>query len=157
VTTASTPLRNAVLAAVALMAGCASGPPPPAELDTRNAQCAHCGMVVSDRRFAAQIAAPGEEARFFDDIGCLTNWLRVQDAPLAPQTMIYVADYRTKEWAPADTAAYRRVPGLQTPMGSEIVAYASAASRDEDRSTSTGEAVPAGRVLADRWRRGDGR
>ena len=142
-----------VAAAALLLAGCASGPAGPAELDTRNARCAHCAMVVSDRHTAAQVVAPGEEPRFFDDIGCLTGWLRERPGPLEAGAMVYVADHRTGEWAAADTAIFTKVPGLSTPMGSGIVAHASADSRAQDGTATNGEPVPGGDVLAQRWRR----
>ena len=37
--------------------------------------CAHCRMVIVSQATAAQIAAPGEEPRFFDEIGCLRDYL----------------------------------------------------------------------------------
>ena len=45
--------------------------------------------------------------------------------------------------APAATAVYTRVPGLETPMGSHVVAHASAASRDGDPAATGGTAVDA--------------
>ena len=54
----------------------AAGDAPPAALDTRNETCRSCRMPVSDPRLAAQLAAPGEEPVFFDDIGCLRDFLR---------------------------------------------------------------------------------
>lgn len=39
--------------------------------------CARCGMVLSDRRFAAEISGGPAGAVFkFDDIGCLLFWIR---------------------------------------------------------------------------------
>jgi len=62
------------LAPLALaLTACTRGPAHPGTLDTRNDACAHCRMAVSDPRFAAQLAAPGEEPRFFDDLGCLRD------------------------------------------------------------------------------------
>jgi copper chaperone NosL len=135
------------LVAAVLAAGCAGSAPGPAEIDTRNTACEHCGMVVSDRRTAAQVVAPGEEPVFFDDLGCLASWLKARHGSLAPKSGIYVADHRTKDWLAADRAIYTRVPGLETPMGSGIVAHATAASRDEDRSVARGVPVPAREIL----------
>ncbi|HEU4385202.1 MAG TPA: hypothetical protein VFR85_17085 [Anaeromyxobacteraceae bacterium] len=120
----------AVAAGAALLA-CARGPAQPGTLDTRNDACAHCRMAVSDARFAAQLAAPGEEPRFFDDLGCLRDWLRSQ--PRLPRGAVaFVADHRTREWVRASAATYTRNPGLQTPMSSHLLAHAGPASRDAD-------------------------
>lgn len=107
-------------------------------------------MMVSDQRTAAQIVAPGEEAIFFDDLGCLSSWLGKQ--PRAPGATIYVADHRTREWVPADKAVFTRAPELQTPMGSHLIGHASEASRDQDPAARPGEPVPAREVVGDRQR-----
>jgi copper chaperone NosL len=94
-------------------------------------------MAVSDVRFAAQLAAPGEEARFFDDVGCLRDFLH-EGGDLPPGTVAWVADHRTRAWVPAAAAVYTRVPSLQTPMGSHLVAHADTASRDADPDVAGG-------------------
>jgi copper chaperone NosL len=133
--------------ALAVAAACTRGPPGPAALDTRNDACAQCRMAVSDARFAAQLVAPGEEPRFFDDVGCLRDWLRSGKA--APRGAIaYVADHRTREWVRAALAAYTRVDELETPMGSHLVAHAHPSSRAADPVTTRGTALTAAEVFA---------
>jgi copper chaperone NosL len=128
----------AVIAALAL-AACASGPPEPARLDTRNEACVACRMAVSEARFAAQLVAPGELPRFFDDVGCLAGFVKAGRAPAS--AMAFVADHRTRAWVRADRAVYTRAAALATPMGSHVVAHADAASRDRDPDARTGVAV----------------
>jgi len=129
-----------VLVAV-LAAACGGGAPEPAALDTRNEQCASCRMAVSDAHFASQLVAPGELPRFFDDLGCLADYLKAGKAPAA--AVAFVADHRTKAWIRADSAGYTRVPGLATPMGSHVIAHADTASRDGDPDARTGTPVAA--------------
>jgi copper chaperone NosL len=93
-------------------------------------------MVVSSARFAGQLVAPGELPRFFDDLGCLADFVREGKAPRG--AVAYVADHRTREWVHARAAVYTRVPGLETPMGSHVIAHADAASRDQDPETRGG-------------------
>jgi len=122
--------RPAALLAVLAGLACASRPPEPAQLDTRNEQCASCRMAVSDPRFAAQLVAPGELPLFFDDLGCLAAFLnagRARDGAVS-----FVADHRTRAWIRADRAVYARVPGLSTPMGSRLIAHADDGSRGQD-------------------------
>jgi copper chaperone NosL len=88
-------------------------------------------MAVSDPRFAGQLVAPGEEPRFFDDLGCLGGFLKAQRS-LPAASMAYVADHRTKAWLRADRAVYARAAAFETPMGSHLMAHADAASRDAD-------------------------
>jgi copper chaperone NosL len=136
----SRPLRRAVLGGVVLLLlACSSGPPQPAPLDTKNEQCGHCRMAVSDARFASQIVAPGELPRFFDDLGCLGGFLKAGSLPRG--ALVYVADHRTKEWLRAENAVYTRVAGLATPMSSHLIAHADAASRDADPDARGGALV----------------
>ena len=134
------------LAAAALLASCASGPPAPAVLEAGREACASCRMTVSEARFAAQIAARGEEPRFFDDVGCLRDFLRAE--PARAGSVAYVADHRTREWADASRAVYTRIPGVATPMGSHLVAHKDAASRDADPRALGGSALSAADVFS---------
>jgi copper chaperone NosL len=136
-------MKGLLVSAVALLAsGCATGEPPPASLDTRNDACAECRMAVSTGRFASQIVAPGEEPRFFDDLGCLAAHLR-SPPDLPPRAVAYIADHRSGEWVSPSSTVFTRVPGLETPMGSHVVAHGSAASRDADPAAQGGSAVDA--------------
>jgi copper chaperone NosL len=102
-------------------------------------------MAVSDARFAAQLVAPREEPRFFDDLGCLRDFLASSRAPRG--AVAWVADHRTGAWVRAASAAYARVPGLATPMGSQLVAHQDAASRAADRAAAGGTPLDARAVF----------
>jgi copper chaperone NosL len=132
--------RLSLVGALALaFAACAGGPARPAPLDTKNEACGFCRMAVSDARFAAQLVAPSEEPKFFDDIGCFAGYLKAAGANLPPGAIGYVADHRTKAFVPAASAAYTRVDALATPMGSHLIAHADAASRDADAEARGGK------------------
>ncbi len=133
-------MKRLALVLAVLLAACSKGPTPPAQPDTRNDACGWCRMAVTDLRFAAQLVAPGEEPRFFDDIGCLAAFLKGGGAPVRGQ-VAYVADHRTKAWIRASSALYTKVPGLLTPMNSFLVAHADAASRSADDSARAGAPV----------------
>jgi copper chaperone NosL len=120
-----------------VVVACGRGPAAPAQPDTKHDACGWCRMAVSDLRFAAQLAAPSEEPRFFDDIGCLATFLKSGGAPARGQ-VAWVSDHRTKQWIRASSAVYTKVPGLLTPMNSFLVAHADAASRDADESVAGG-------------------
>jgi len=130
---------TALCMSFALAVACGPGAPEPAPLDTRNEQCASCRMAVSAAGLASQIVAPGELPLFFDDLGCLADYLKAGKAPAG--AVAFVADHRTKAWVRADRAVYTRVPGLETPMGSHVIAHADAASRDQDADARAGTPV----------------
>jgi len=136
-------MKAALACGVAIVAlSCRSAPPAPAALDTRNDACANCRMAVSSARFASQIVAPGEEPRFFDDLGCLAAYLR--EHPTQPEGAVtYVADHRTGAWLPASDATFTKVSAMETPMGSHVVAHVSPGSRDADEAARGGTPVDA--------------
>lgn len=115
---------------------CAGGPPAPVAIDVVNDVCSHCRMVISSRNTAAQLLAPGEEPRLFDDLGCLRS--AVAGAPPPAGTAIFVADHLTGAWVRLEDAVLTEVPGLQTPMGSGLVAHRTSADRDRDPATRGG-------------------
>lgn len=125
----------ALLTSMLALAGCGSAPP--ATLDARGDACAFCRMAVSAAGVAAQVVAPGEDPRFFDDIGCLASFLKEHREQPAG-AIAYVVDHRTRTWVRADGAFYTRVPDLDTPMGSHLVAHADERSRRDDAITARG-------------------
>ena len=85
----------------------------------------------SDVHFAAQIVAPGEEPVFFDDIGCLRDYLTSKGAAtveLPAGAVAYVADHRTGAWVRAADAVFTRAGARSTPMGGGLIAHADGAS-----------------------------
>lgn len=139
-----TPVRAAALAM--LLAACSRGEPAPAALDPLTEACASCRMAVSDPRSAAQLVAPGEEPRFFDDIGCLRGYLAASPPPRG--AVAFVADHRTGAWVRADRAVYTLQPAAETPMGSHLLAHSDAASREADPAARGGRALAYGEVFA---------
>ena len=100
---------------------CRGGAAHPSSVDPRNDACRSCRMPVSDPRLAAQIAAPGEDAIFFDDLGCLRDFLARNPTQRAG-AIAFVADRRDGTWTRAAGARFFRCPAVETPMGSHLIA-----------------------------------
>lgn len=120
-----------VLLVALLVASCSPGSPRPVDIDRHNDLCAFCRMAISTTSTSAQLAAPGEEPRSFDDLGCLAGYLAERPS-LHPRAVAYVVDHGSGAWVEAGKALYTRVPGFETPMGSNLVAHADEASRAVD-------------------------
>jgi len=135
--------RLRAIAVLAVMVACGPGSQPPAiEIGT---PCSFCRMAIVDPRLAAEIVAPGEEPRQYDDIGCLVNDLRKR--PLTGGRA-FVADYRTGALVRAGDAIYTRADAIPTPMASSLVAHADDASRDADPRVRGGPRHTAADVFA---------
>lgn len=106
---------------VLIVTACTIGEVEPAQPDP-SSQCAGCRMTVSDLRFATQLVAPGEEPRFFDDIGCMRKYFARHSAEAAWTG--FVSDYRTKRWVGVAKAEYWKCPSIETPMSSHVVTVA---------------------------------
>lgn len=139
-----TRLKTLVLVLGAGMAGCGSDVVGPVEIDLGRDACSHCRMAIVSTATAAQIVAPGEEPRLFDDIGCLRDFVAASRPPA--DAVVFVADHRTRQWVEARGAVFTKA-AIDTPMGSGLMAHADAASRDQDPAATGGTAVPAGSIV----------
>lgn len=137
-------MRAILVAASA--AACAGGPPSPATLDQGHENCSYCRMVVSNPRFAGQIVDRGGEPLFFDDLGCLRDYIHLGRS-VPDGAVVYVADHRTGAWVPGSRAVFTSVPDLSTPMGGGIIAHADRTSRDSDAVARGGTSVPSSAVI----------
>jgi copper chaperone NosL len=135
-----------LIVATAVLAACARGVEP-APLDTANTACRYCRMAVSDVHFAAQIVAPGVEPQFFDDIGCLANYLKQPRGKPPAEAVVFVADHRTGAWVRASSAVFTRTDKVSTPMGGGIIAHASEDSKKQDPASEGGTSVAASEIL----------
>lgn len=144
-----------VLGALVLGAGCGRGEVAPEPLAVGQEACAFCRMTVSQPEFAAQLVVPGELPKFFDDLGCLQAYL-TSTTPGPEGGVVFVADHRTRDWVQAEAAVFTRVAGLATPMGSHMVAHATAASRDADAEAAGGAAVLMDEVVPVAWQKAQG-
>lgn len=104
-----------------------------AEIKWDRDTCTRCSMVISDRRFAAQLrGGPKNTAMSFDDIGCLVFWLKEQAAKFAwmndAATRLWVADAEAmgEKWLDPRQAHF--LPGRLSPMGYNFAAVSQAAA-----------------------------
>lgn len=98
------------------------------EIKLGKQQCARCGMVIADGRFAAAWRDAAGKARIFDDPGCLL----LDQIKLAPAegTAYWVSDYRDETLIDATLAAYVVSDAIRSPMAYGIAAFATRAAAD---------------------------
>jgi copper chaperone NosL len=110
------------------LAGCAQGQTviQPPEIRYGEDQCAECGMIISDARFASgllyEVSAARYESLLFDDIGNMMVY--AEQHPEQKIVAWYVHDYASEEWLDATQAFFVSSPEIHTPMGHGIAAYA---------------------------------
>jgi len=114
---------SAIGLVVVLAAGgaCGGGQDGPPAIEVDRSACDHCGMLISEPRFAAAYQAAGAGPRLFDDIGCLLDALAREGG--APDGRFWFHDAATAAWMPGDRAVFVESPRLRTPMASGLAAY----------------------------------
>lgn len=88
--------------------------------------CERCKMIISDKRFAAELVDQKGEALMFDDVGCMADYMKGSEKEGAKPLAMYVTDFGTGEWIDAGMAFYLLNPELKSPMGYNIAAFGSA-------------------------------
>jgi copper chaperone NosL len=117
----------AVLFTMVWVGACAGrGAAPPAIVMDRSA-CSRCGMLISERAYAAAIRWPDGRDQLFDEIGCLVEAVRQQPGAGAHY---WFHDASDGDWIADARPVFVVSPGFRTPMGGGIVAYRSRAAAE---------------------------
>ncbi|OGR81988.1 MAG: hypothetical protein A3J74_01860 [Elusimicrobia bacterium RIFCSPHIGHO2_02_FULL_57_9] len=135
-------MRTTALVALALiLAACArpdlTGPP---QVAFGRQECARCGMIISEERYAAGYVSETGQSVAYDDVGELLAVLSKQPGLSA---RAWVRDFNGQGWVRAKEASFVVSPGLATPMGSGMAAFA-----DSARAAEFSQARAAGPVRA---------
>jgi copper chaperone NosL len=122
------------VAMLAVACGARSATPPEIVID--RTACQHCGMLISDRRFAAAVrTADGD--RVFDDIGCLINAVKGQARAGAT---FWFHDATSAEWI-TGTPVFVASASFRTPMSGGVLAYGDRAAAERAAATHQGTIV----------------
>jgi len=107
-----------VLMIVMLGFACSSEPDQsPREINWDRDVCAQCLMGLADQKYSVQAINKYEDVIWFDDIGCLVEYMKGDDWKRfnGETAKIWIGDCETGEWIDATKAWYRF--GDTTPMG----------------------------------------
>ena len=127
-------VRVVFVAMVAVACGARSATPPEIVID--RTACQHCGMLISDRRYAAAVRT-AESDRLFDDIGCLINALKGRAADGAT---FWFNDATSAEWI-TGTPVFVVSAAFRTPMSGGIQAYGDREAAERAAATHQGTIV----------------
>lgn len=121
-----------------LAAACSPAADGPPEIVVDHSTCAHCGMLISEPRYAAAFRIDGRDS-VFDDVGCLLQSLQDESASAAAE--VWFRDVDDGSWLTADEAVFVHAAGLPTPMAGGIVATKSREDADELAARRAGEVL----------------
>lgn len=114
-----------------------SGAKPPA-ISYQRDTCDRCGMIISDERYAAGLVAPDGTAELFDDAGEMV--LTVREDGLQGRSS-WAHDWSGGGWIDGAAAHYVRGDAEMTPMGTGVVAFATAEAAEAYAAEHDGELV----------------
>lgn len=116
-----------------LMATACSRPPPwppvAAEPDLGHDACAHCRMIVSDQRFAAQRHDRAGGVEFYDDLGCL---LAADGDEGGDPQAVFVRSFDDARWIRGDEGFVVRAAAITSPMGFGFAAFATRSAAESE-------------------------
>ena len=122
-----------------LMTACSAQVMGPPDILVDQTACSHCRMLVSEPAYAAAYQAGGEEARVFDDIGCMLEAIRKETAS---PVKVWVQDAAGSGWLDADAAVFVTSAEVRTPMNGGLLAYADAAAAMSAATAHGGQVIP---------------
>lgn len=119
-------------------AGCSPSSSKPVPIQPED-MCSYCRMAISSKQFAAELITSDQKIFKFDDTGCMLNFINRKNAG-RKITALFVADFNSQKWIPAEQAHYVSTDKVQTPMNGGFLAFqnindaSKAASKYEGRS-----------------------
>ena len=128
----------AVLLTVVWAGACAARASGPPSLLIDRSVCSRCGMLISERAYAAAIHWADGSDQLFDDIGCLVA-ATGQAQPRGARYWFH--DAADGEWIVDASPVFVLSPDLKTPMGGGIVAYRNAADAERTAGRYSGRIV----------------
>ncbi len=112
-------IQNIWLVPMLLIASCSRDPQ---SIDIGHDACAQCKMIISDRRFGAELITTKGKIYKFDSIECLANY--VQNKETSDHHDLWVINYNKPErWIDATKATYLQSEKISSPMGKNLSAF----------------------------------
>lgn len=134
-------MKAALFAALSLcLASCSrEAPDGPPTVHIDESECVHCGMIISDERWATATIVEGDrgpEPLLFDDFNCQVN--HETEHPELRVVARWSRSHTTREWVRTERAHFLASPEIHAPMGSGIAAFASPAEAEAAQSEFPG-------------------
>lgn len=124
--------------AALLLAGCSQKP---REVHLHSDECAHCKMMITDPRFAAQIVTETGKSVKFDAIECMADYYAANEEELKGAKR-WVSNFSNPvEWIEIGQAVLIKSKEIQSPMGESLLALKSKKQAREHLDQYSGETI----------------
>lgn len=138
---------GAVILLAVLLGACApqNSEVQPPEIAYGQDMCDHCGMLISEPKFASALILEDGTPLKFDDTGEMLKYMQEnQDVQVKAW---FVHDYDTEAWVNAEAAHFVAVPGLASPMGFGIAAFETADAAGRFASMQNAEVLSFAQIM----------
>jgi len=138
-----TNIRTALTTAAVFMliccSSCTTGPQP---IAFGKDACDFCKMTILDQRFGGEVITRKGKVYKFDDIHCLSSFLRSSNSRKTDVAGIYLLEYSTpKKFVHASESFLLQSSDLHSPMGSNTAAFISEANREQCNQQVNGKKI----------------
>jgi copper chaperone NosL len=121
------PLTVAALLCLIFLSSCSTGPQP---IQFGQDGCAYCKMTILDQRYGGEIVTKKGKVYKFDDIHCISLFLRSHTLEKSSLAGTYLLDFTTqKQFIKANESFLLHSSDLHSPMGSNTAAFDSELQR----------------------------
>ncbi|RXK57804.1 hypothetical protein ESA94_20000 [Lacibacter luteus] len=94
--------------------------------------CHFCKMIISDKKFGAEVVTQKGKAYKFDDTHCLLAFINKKEVPVTEIAATYLIDYtQTEKLIPAEKAFLLQGNTVRGPMGGTIAAFETEAAMQQ--------------------------
>jgi copper chaperone NosL len=113
---------TAVVSMLLFLSSCSTGPQP---ISYGKDACHFCKMIISDKKFGAEVVTQKGKAYKFDDTHCLVAFLKSGSVDQKEIAATYLADYSAQEkLIVTDQAFLLKAESIRGPMGGTVAAFA---------------------------------
>ncbi len=138
-TNVKTVLTTAAIFIMVFATSCSTGPQP---IQFGKDACDFCKMTILDQRFGGEVITGKGKVYRFDDIHCISSFLRSDHSVKTNAAGIYLLDYGTPtKFVQANAGFLLTSSELHSPMGSNIAAFATEAGREQCKQQVNGTNV----------------
>lgn len=113
-------LPAAAVLSMMFLSSCATGPQP---IQFGKDACDYCKMGIFNQRFGGEIVTKKGKVYKFDDLHCITSFLKSPSVSKNDIAGIYLLDYSTTRFIKADGSLLLTSENLRSPMSSNTAAF----------------------------------
>ena len=133
------------LSMIVMLQSCSAGPQP---IAYGKDACHFCKMMISDQRFGAELISNKNKVYKFDDISCITSFIKSAVLKKEQIASVYLIDFsQNGVLVKAEESYLFQSEELRSPMSGNIAAFAKEESRNKFKQELSGTTVQWGELI----------